>query len=121
MCIYKKPNVTSGNVWGNPGGHPSLWFVSVNLLQCQEHVYIAHVHVLVRTGCVAVGKRLKGIWVHHALVEHQSVLLGEGADLELFGGRMSREKMGDDHGHVASVVEGVSEFVEDVLPQDVVI
>ena len=100
MYIYEKPNVRSGNVWGNPGGHPSLcWFVSVNgvsvnLLQCQEHVYIAHVHVLVRTGCVAVGKRLKGIWVHHALVEHQSVLLGAGADLELFGGRMSREKLG---------------------------
>ena len=34
---------------------------------------------------------------------------------------MTREKMGVDHGHVASVVEGVSEFVEDVLSQDVVI
>ena len=70
---------------------------------------------------VAVGKRLKGDQVHHALVEHQTVLLGAGADLELFGGRMTREEMRVDHGHVASAVEGVSEFVEDVLPQDVVI
>ena len=43
------------------------------------------------------------------------------ADLELFGGRMSREEMRVDHGHVASAVEGVGEFVEGVLPQDVVI
>ena len=34
---------------------------------------------------------------------------------------MSREEMGVDHGHVASVVESVGEFVEDVSPQDVVI
>ena len=34
---------------------------------------------------------------------------------------VAREEVGVDHGHVASVVEGVSEFVEDVLPQDVVI
>ena len=92
------------------------------LPQCQECVYIEHVQVVSgQTGCVAVGKRPKGIWVHHALVEHQSVLLGAGGDLELFGGRMTREKMGVDHGHVASVVEGVGEFVEDVLSQDVVI
>ena len=34
---------------------------------------------------------------------------------------MTREEMGVDHGHVASVVEGVGEFVKDVLSQDVVI
>ena len=34
---------------------------------------------------------------------------------------MTHEEMGVDHGHVASVVEGVGEFVEDVLSQDVVI
>ena len=34
---------------------------------------------------------------------------------------MAREEMGVDHGHVASAVEGVGEFVEGVLPQDVVI
>ena len=90
--------------------------------QCQECVYIEHVQVVpAQTGCVDVGKRPKGDRVHHALVEHQSVLLGAGGDLELFGGRMTREEVGVDHGHVASVVEGVSEFVEDVLPQDVVI
>ena len=32
-----------------------------------------------------------------------------------------REEMRVDHGHVASVIEGVGELVEDVLPQDVVI
>ena len=70
---------------------------------------------------VSVGKQPKGDRVHHTLVEHQSVLLGAGADLELFGGRMTREEMRVDHGHVASAVEGAGEFVEDVLPQDVVI
>ena len=90
--------------------------------QCQECVYIEHVQVVSgQTGCVAVGKRPKGDRVHHALVEHQTVLLGAGADLKLFGGRMTREEMGVVHGHVASVVKGVGEFVEDVLPQDVVI
>ena len=34
---------------------------------------------------------------------------------------MTREEMRVDHGHVASVVEGVGEFVGDILPQDVVI
>ena len=87
--------------------------------QCQECVYIEDVQVVpAQTGCVVVGKRPKGDRVHHALVEHQSVLLGVGGDLELFGGRMTREKMGVDHGHIASVVEGVGEFIEDVLPQD---
>ena len=134
-CIYlQKPSCTGGNAWATLVVRPSLCLFCPRerersererlspFPQCQECVYIEHVQVVpAQTGCVAVGQRPKGDRVHHALVEHQAVLLGAGGDLGLFGGRMTREKMGLGHGHVASVVEGVGEFVEDVLPQDVVI
>ena len=70
---------------------------------------------------VSVRKRGKGRRVHDAFVEDESVAFGACYDFEMLGGGVSPEEIGVDYIDVASFVERLSDFVDQVLTHDVIV
>ena len=70
---------------------------------------------------VSVGKRSEGRRVHDAFVEDESVAFGTCDDSKMFGGWIPPEEIGIDHIDVASFVERLRDFVDQVLTHDVIV
>ena len=71
--------------------------------------------------CVAVGIGLESVLVYDPFVEDESVAFGVRCYFELFGGWVSVEEVGVDDRDVPSFVEGIKNFVVEVLTHDVIV
>jgi len=70
---------------------------------------------------VAVGIGDEGGGVNDTFVEDESVAFGVRGYFELFGGWVSVEEVRVDDGDVTAFVERLCDFVEEVLPHDVIV
>ena len=68
---------------------------------------------------ISVGKRGEGGRVHDAFVEDESVTFGACDHSKMFGGGVPPEEIGIDHVDVASFVERLRDFVDQVLTRDI--
>ena len=69
----------------------------------------------------SVRKRHESVRVYDAFVEDKSVAFGACDDFEMLGGRVSPEEIGFDYIDVASFIERLSNFVDQVLTHDVIV
>ena len=69
----------------------------------------------------SVRKRHESVRVYDAFVEDESVAFGACYDFEMLGGGVSPEEIGVDYIDVASYVERLSDFVDQVLTHDVIV
>ena len=69
----------------------------------------------------SVRKRHKSVRVYDAFVEDESVAFGACYDFEMLGGGVSPEEIGVGYIDVASFVERLSDFVDQVLTHDVIV
>ena len=70
---------------------------------------------------VSVRKRSERVRVYDAFVEDESVAFGSRDKSEMFGGWVSPEEVRVDHVNVASFVERVCDFVNEVLTHDIIV
>ena len=64
---------------------------------------------------------MEGVSIHHSLVKYETVGFVSWDDVQFFGGGISSEEMWVQYINGTSVVLRVSEFVKNVLSQDVVV
>ena len=69
----------------------------------------------------SVRKRHESVRVYDAFVEDKSVAFGACDDFEMLGGRVSPEEIGVDYIDVASFIERLSNFFDQVLTHDVIV
>ena len=70
---------------------------------------------------ISIGKRGKGHRVYDAFVEDDFVAFGACNVSEMFGGGVPPKEVGVDHIDVASFVQRLLDFVEEVLTHDVIV
>ena len=70
---------------------------------------------------VSVGERGKSRRVYDAFVEDESVAFDACDDLKMFGGEISPEEVRVDHIDVASSIQWLCDFIDEVLTHDVIV